>query len=64
MPLIEVRILEGRTREQKEALLTAVTNAVHESIGAPMPAIRVWLHELKAEEYMVAGQLKIKKQGG
>ena len=36
MPLIEVHLLEGRTDEQKEKLLGAITAAVHESIGAPL----------------------------
>lgn len=33
MPLIEVHLLEGRTDEQKKALLQEITRAVHESIG-------------------------------
>jgi 4-oxalocrotonate tautomerase len=40
MPLIEIHLLEGRTDEQKEQLLAAVTRAVHESIGAPLPSGR------------------------
>ncbi|MBN1223897.1 MAG: 2-hydroxymuconate tautomerase family protein [Candidatus Aminicenantes bacterium] len=60
MPLIEIRILEGRTEEQKEALMTEVTKAVHESIKAPLSTIRVWIHELAPEHYMVAGRLKTK----
>jgi 4-oxalocrotonate tautomerase len=57
MPLIEIHLLQGRTAEQKKALLTAVTNAVHESIGAPLPTIRVWVQEMSPREYMVAGEL-------
>jgi 4-oxalocrotonate tautomerase len=55
MPLIEVHLLEGRTDEQKKALLTAVTKAVNESIGAPLEAIRVWIEEFSPKEYMAAG---------
>ena len=57
MPLIEVHMLEGRTTEQKKALLTAITEAVHESIGSPLPTIRVWIQERSKKEYMVAGRL-------
>ena len=57
MPLIEIHLLEGRTDEQKEKLLSAVTNAVHESIGAPLPSIRIWIQEFSPREYMVAGEL-------
>lgn len=57
MPLIEVHLLEGRTDEQKKALLSAITGAVHQSIGAPLETIRVWIEEFPATEYMVAGVL-------
>jgi 4-oxalocrotonate tautomerase len=57
MPLIEVHMLEGRTDEQKEKLLAAVTKAVHESIGAPLPSIRVWIQEISPREYMAGGEL-------
>jgi len=57
MPLIEVHLIEGRTDEQKKALMEAVTRAVHESLGSPLPTIRVWLQEMKKKEYMVAGKL-------
>ena len=57
MPLIEVHMLEGRTDEQKEKLLAAVTRAVHESIGAPLQTIRVWIQEFSPKEFMAAGEL-------
>jgi 4-oxalocrotonate tautomerase len=55
MPLVQINLLEGRTPEQKKALLAAVTDAVHSSIDAPLPSIRVWLHEFSAEGYMAEG---------
>jgi len=57
MPLVEIHLLEGRTGEQKKALLTAVTAAVHDSIGAPLESIRVWVQEFSPKEYMIAGVL-------
>jgi 4-oxalocrotonate tautomerase len=57
MPLIEVHMLEGRTDEQKEKLLAAVTKAVHESIGAPLQSIRVWIQEISSREFMSGGEL-------
>lgn len=64
MPLIEIHLLEGRTDEQKKALLTAVTNTVHETIGAPLEAIRVWIQEFPPTEYMAAGVLAADKKKG
>lgn len=62
MPLIEVHILEGRTDEQKEKLLTAITRAVQESIGAPLSTIRVWIQEFSPREYMSGGELAAHKK--
>jgi 4-oxalocrotonate tautomerase len=55
MPLIEIHLLEGRTEDQKKDLLTAVTKAVHESIGAPVESIRIWIEEFTPKDYMAAG---------
>jgi 4-oxalocrotonate tautomerase len=56
MPLIQVNMAAGRTDEQKKALLSAITEAVHTSIGAPIPSIRVWIHEFPATQYMAGGE--------
>lgn len=57
MPLIEIHMLEGRTDDQKKALLAAVTEAVETSIGASRASIRVWIQEFSRHEYMAAGEL-------
>jgi len=62
MPLVEIHLLQGRTDGQKKALLTAVTSAVHESIGAPLETIRVWLQEFPPTEFMAAGVLAADKK--
>jgi 4-oxalocrotonate tautomerase len=62
MPLVEIRLLEGRTDEQKKVLLTAVTTAVHEAIGAPLETIRVWIQEVSPKEFMAAGVLAADKK--
>ncbi len=62
MPLVEIHLLEGRNDDQKKALLTAVTDAVHKSIGAPLDTIRVWVQEFSPKEYMVAGVLAADKK--
>jgi 4-oxalocrotonate tautomerase len=62
MPLVEIHLLEGRTDDQKKALMTAVTAAVNESIGAPLETIRVWVQEFSPKEYMAAGVLAADKK--
>ena len=55
MPLIEVHLLEGRTPEQKKALLAAITKAVQETIGARLESIKIWIEEFSPKEYMSGG---------
>jgi 4-oxalocrotonate tautomerase len=62
MPLVEIHMLEGRTDEQKKALLAAVTAAVHDSIGAPLESIRVWVQEFTPREYMIGGVLAAERK--
>jgi 4-oxalocrotonate tautomerase len=57
MPLIQVTMIEGRTPEQKRALLTAITNTVHETIDAPLDSIRVWIVDVPSQQFMSAGEL-------
>lgn len=62
MPLIQVNMMQGRTPEQKRALLTAITDAVHQSIGAPIPSIRVWINELTPDGFITGGQMASDRQ--
>jgi 4-oxalocrotonate tautomerase len=55
MPLIEVHLLEGRTDDQKKALLEALTKAVQDSLGSPLETIRIWIEEFTPKDYMAAG---------
>jgi 4-oxalocrotonate tautomerase len=55
MPLIEVHLLEGRTAEQKKALLAAMTKAVQDTLGSPIETIRIWIEEFTPKDYMAAG---------
>ena len=62
MPLIQVHMATGRSDEQKRALLAAITDAVHASIGAPVPSIRVWISEMEPTEFMAGGVLMADRQ--
>jgi 4-oxalocrotonate tautomerase len=57
MPLVQISLARGRTEEQKRAMLHAVTQAIHESIGAPVPSIRVWIHEFEATDFIAGGEI-------
>ncbi|MDH5162858.1 2-hydroxymuconate tautomerase [Heyndrickxia oleronia] len=56
MPYITVKMLEGRTEEQKKALVEKVTEAVSETAGAPKENIVVFIEEMSKNHYAVGGK--------
>jgi 4-oxalocrotonate tautomerase len=62
MPIINVNMMEGRTTEQKEALIKAVAEAVTASIGAPEANIRVLINEYPKSHWGI-GTLPAHKAG-
>ncbi|MDY3706730.1 2-hydroxymuconate tautomerase [Vagococcus lutrae] len=55
MPIVTVQMLEGRTVEQKQALIKEVTQTVVKTTGAKQEAVTVVIEEMKKENYGVAG---------
>jgi 4-oxalocrotonate tautomerase len=56
MPIATINIIEGRADEKKEALIQKVTQAIHESLDAPIESIRVIINEMPVQHYGIAGQ--------
>jgi 4-oxalocrotonate tautomerase len=56
MPLAHIYLLEGRTPEQKKAVIEKVTTALAESLGSDRQSIRVLLHDVAADEWGVGGK--------
>lgn len=63
MPLIQVTMTDGRTPEQKRALLESLTKATHEALGVPIASIRVWITEVPSAEFMSGGETMAERQG-
>lgn len=62
MPLVNVHMAEGRSSDQKKALMNAITDAMHEHIGAPRESVRVWIDEFPNTDFMAGGELLADKQ--
>lgn len=62
MPLVNVHMAEGRSPEQKKALMEAITAAMTEHIGAPRESVRVWIDEFPNTDFMAGGELLADKQ--
>ena len=58
MPLIQVTLVEGRSPEQLRTLISKLTSAVTDAIGAPKEAIRVVLNEVP-DTHWSAGDVTI-----
>ena len=56
MPVAQINILEGRTDEQKEALIHEVTDAIVRSLDAPVESVRVIINEMPKQHFGIAGQ--------
>lgn len=58
MPLVNIKLIEGRTDEQLKALVKEVTDAVEKTTNADRNAISVVLEEMKPTHYSVGGVRK------
>lgn len=56
MPFVTVKMLEGRSEEQKKALVEKVTAAVSETTGAAEEKVVVFIEEMSANHYAVGGK--------
>jgi 4-oxalocrotonate tautomerase len=63
MPLVEVTLVEGRTPEQLRTLISRLTTAVVDSVGAPKENVRVVLREVPATHW-AAGDVTIEERRG
>jgi 4-oxalocrotonate tautomerase len=57
MPLVTIKILEGRTVEQKRGLVKDVTAAIVKNIGCQTAAVTIDIVDLKKENISAGGNL-------
>jgi len=63
MPLVEVTLVEGRTPEQLRTLISRLTTAVVDSVGAPEENVRVVLREIPPTHW-AAGDVTVAERRG
>ncbi|MFS0644739.1 2-hydroxymuconate tautomerase [Siminovitchia sp. 179-K 8D1 HS] len=56
MPLVTIKMFEGRTDEQKKALVEKVTEAVAETTGASTESVTIVIEEMTRNHYAVGGK--------
>jgi 4-oxalocrotonate tautomerase len=55
MPIAQIYLIEGRTEEQKRAVIEKVTQALIEAVAAPKESVRVCIHDVPKENWGIAG---------
>lgn len=55
MPFVTVKMLEGRTEEQKKELVEKVTQVVSETVNAPVENVVVFIEEMSKNHYATGG---------
>jgi 4-oxalocrotonate tautomerase len=56
MPIIQIHLIEGRSREKTEQLIAEVTRCVATVLDAPEQSVRVILNEVPREHFGIAGK--------
>jgi 4-oxalocrotonate tautomerase len=57
MPLVTIRMIEGRTREQKRGMVKDVTEAIVKNVGCPPQAVSIDIIEYNQENLGQGGKL-------
>ncbi|MDD4941909.1 MAG: 4-oxalocrotonate tautomerase family protein [Rhodoferax sp.] len=55
MPFAQIYMIEGRTEDQKRAVIEKVSAALVEATGAPLANVRVWIQDVPKENWGIAG---------
>lgn len=56
MPLAQITIMEGRSKEKKANLVREVTDAMSRTLDAPKERIRVVIYEVPSEHWGIGGE--------
>jgi 4-oxalocrotonate tautomerase len=56
MPLAHIYMLQGRTDEQKKAVIEKVTQAIMEAVSAPRENVRVIIQEIPKTQWGIGGK--------
>ena len=62
MPTLKVEMLEGRTPEQKTALVKALTQAVVESLGSKPESVDILIYDIPRQNWATGGVQWSEKQ--
>lgn len=56
MPLAHIHMMEGRSEDQKRAVIEKVTAALVEAVGVPVETVRVLITEVPKTQWGIGGK--------
>lgn len=62
MPYVQVNLLEGRSEEQIERLVEAITDAFVNILGVPKEVVWIEFNEMPKNRFAQGGVLRSKRQ--
>ncbi len=57
MPLVTIKIIQGRTKEQKRGMIKDVTDAIAKNVGCPPTAVSIDIVEMKEDNFAMGGTM-------
>lgn len=57
MPIVTIKLLEGRSVEKKRALVKEVTKAICETVDCPETAVSIVIEDMQRHDYATSGVL-------
>ncbi|QIN79994.1 4-oxalocrotonate tautomerase [Rubrobacter marinus] len=62
MLVIKTTMMEGRTAEQKEALIRRLSEVAAEELGWPVEDVRVVIYEVTKQDWGIAGSSVLERE--
>jgi 4-oxalocrotonate tautomerase len=59
VPIVQIELLEGRSIDQKRAMVKKVTEALTETLNCSPAAVKIMMREIKKEHLATGGVLKL-----
>ncbi|MCP1122320.1 MULTISPECIES: tautomerase family protein [Bacillus] len=63
MPIVELKIIEGRDQEVKERLIENVTQTVSETLAVSPERVRVLIYDIPSTHWAIGGTTVEKRRG-
>ncbi len=58
MPVVNINILAGKTREQKEKMISGITDVIHQATDVPKEKIWIIINDIEPGNWASDGKLK------